>query len=66
MIGDQPTVVTAGAAQLSWRAEHRDAHHGKTAADFGMGLKKPPLSAIQVRASRHPHRVCRTCSLCGP
>ena len=42
-------VASINSQQLSWRAEHREVHHGKTAADFGMGLKKPPLAAIQAK-----------------
>ena len=52
--GAEATLVTTFAKvqainsqKLGWKASHRDSHHGKTAADFGMGLVKPPLDEMK-------------------
>jgi len=47
LVNTATKVASINSQQLSWKATHRTIHHGKTTADFGMGLKKPPLSAIK-------------------
>ena len=35
--------------QLAWKAAHRMEHHGKTLADFGMGLIRPSLEEARSK-----------------
>jgi len=47
LVSTAAKVQSINSQKLGWKAQHRSAHHGKTAADFGMGLIKPPLEEIK-------------------
>jgi len=49
LVNTAAKVKSINSQKLGWKATHRAQHHGKTAADFGMGLKRPPLSTLKSK-----------------